>query len=115
MAAKSTPSRTRTSRLDGTERLEDLPSIGPAAARYLRRIGVRKPGDLVGKDPFELYRRLCRKDSCSYDPCLCDQFIAAVRFVKGAPARAWWTYTAERKKVLGHTTKAASRRNDHKT
>ncbi len=80
--------------------LELLPSIGPATARYLRRVGVSKPKQLVGKDPYELYKKLCRVDEKRYDPCLCDQFIAAVRFVNGGPARNWWTYSAERKKIM---------------
>ena len=29
-----------------------------------------------------------------------DVFISAVRFMEGAPARAWWHYTKERKRVL---------------
>ena len=29
-----------------------------------------------------------------HDPCLCDTFIAAVRFMEGGPSRPWWYYTA---------------------
>jgi hypothetical protein len=29
-----------------------------------------------------------------------DTFIAATRFMAGDPARPWWTYAAERKRVL---------------
>ena len=32
------------------------------------------------------------------DPCVLDTFISAVRFMEGAPARPWWSHTAERKK-----------------
>ena len=32
------------------------------------------------------------------DPCVLDTFISAVRFIEEAPARPWWSYTAERKK-----------------
>jgi pathogenicity locus Cdd1 protein len=29
-----------------------------------------------------------------------DTFIAAVRYMEGAPKRPWWHYTAERKRRL---------------
>ncbi len=35
-----------------------------------------------------------------------DTFIAAVRFVEGAPAKPWWAYTAERKRTLAARAKA---------
>ena len=35
-----------------------------------------------------------------HDPCLLDTFIAAVRYMEGAPKKPWWKYTAERKREL---------------
>jgi len=35
-----------------------------------------------------------------YCPCLLDVFIAAVRYVEGAPKKPWGKYTAERKRVM---------------
>jgi len=35
------------------------------------------------------------------DPCVLDTFIAAIRYMEGAPKRPWWHYTAERKRRLG--------------
>jgi len=37
------------------------------------------------------------------DPCLCDAFIAAVRFMEGGPVRPWWYYTPERKEKIGQS------------
>lgn len=81
--------------------LTDLPNIGPAMAEDLRRIGIRSPGDLVGKDPLLLYRKLCRRRGGRQDPCVLDVFMAIVRFMAGEPPKAWWEYTSQRKRIYG--------------
>ena len=85
--------------------LEDLPNVGRAVAADFRRVGIRAPQDLRGRDPYALYDRLNRVTGTRHDPCVLDTFISAVRYVEGAPARPWWKYTAERKRAL---TKAGS-------
>ena len=77
--------------------LEALPNIGPATAADLHLLGISSSEQLKGRDPWELYERLCRITGQRHDPCLLDVFIATVRFVEGAPALPWWHYTAERK------------------
>ena len=88
--------------------LEDLPNVGPSIAADLRRLGIATPLALQGRDPYMLYLDLCRATGMRQDPCVLDTFIAAVRFVEGAPAKPWWAYTAERRRVL-KTTAPASR------
>src|SRR5271170_8024554 len=80
--------------------LEDIPNIGPAVASDLRQLGIMSPADLPGRDPYALYDDLCRITGKRHDPCLIDTFIAAVRYMEGAPKRAWWKYTAERKREM---------------
>jgi hypothetical protein len=80
--------------------LEDLPNVGKAVAADLRRLGIRLPRDLAGRDPYALYDALNRATGMRHDPCLLDTFIAVVRFVDGGPARPWWAYTAERKRMV---------------
>jgi hypothetical protein len=80
--------------------LEQLPNVGPAVAADLRLLGVARPDDLIGRDPYALYDELCRVTRQRHDPCLLDTFLAAVRFMGGEPARPWWAYTAERKRTL---------------
>lgn len=80
--------------------LEDLPNVGKAVAADLRRLGIRVPRDLAGRDPYALYDALNRATGVRHDPCLLDTFIAAVRFIDGGPAQPWWAYTAERKRAL---------------
>ena len=81
--------------------LEQLPNIGPTLAANLRLIGIREPADLRGKDAFVLYQRLCAATGQRQDPCVLDTFMAAVDFMRGAPAAPWWTYTAQRKALFG--------------
>jgi len=90
--------------------LEQIPNIGPSVAADLRLIGIRRPGDLSGRDPYALYDTLCRKTGVRHDPCVLDTFIAAVRFLAGEPARPWWAYTAERKATLARENGLASPR-----
>ena len=47
-----------------------------------------------------MYDDLCRITNQRHDPCLLDTFIAAVRYMEGAPKNPWWKYTAERKREM---------------
>ena len=78
-------------------KLQHIPNIGPAMVEDFKALGIARPAQLTGADPFALYQRLCRITGMRHDPCVLDTFISAVRFMQGEPARAWWHYTAERK------------------
>ncbi len=80
--------------------LEQIPNIGKSIAADLRAIGIHAPRQLVGRDPWQLYEASNAVAGVRQDPCLIDCFIAAVRFMEGAPATPWWHYTDERKRVL---------------
>jgi hypothetical protein len=80
-----------------TTPLTTIPNVGPAVARTLRRLDIVEPGDLRGRDPHELFDRLCELDGHAHDPCLLDTFVAAVAYVDGGPARPWWELSRERK------------------
>jgi len=85
-------------RRDRLNRLEDLPNIGPAMARDLCRLGIDTPADLIGRDPCELYERLCQLTGTRHDPCVLDVFMSVVAFMAGEPAQPWWAYTEARKR-----------------
>lgn len=74
-----------------------IPNVGPATAKYFTILGLNKPFELVGQDPYLLFRELGKITGKQFDPCLADVFISAVRFMEGAPAKKWWYYTTERK------------------
>lgn len=86
---------------DECEALEQLPNIGPALAADLRLLGVNHPRELVARDAFQLYQSLCAISGRRQDPCVLDTFLAATDFMRGAPPRPWWSYTADRKAVYG--------------
>ena len=79
------------------KRLTDIPNVGKAVNRDLELIGIHRPGDLIGKDPYKLYDKLCHITQQRHDHCMIDVFISAVRYMEGEPAQKWWAYTAERK------------------
>ena len=81
-------------------KLSDIPNIGPAMVADFRNIGIERPAQLRGKDPYALYERLCTLTGTRHDPCVIDTFISAVRFMEGAPPRPWWHYTPERKRRM---------------
>lgn len=81
--------------------LRDLPNVGPAMARALECIGIGSPEQLIGKDPLELYQRLCRIRGVKQDPCVLDVFISITRFMNGDAPKAWWAYSVERKRRYG--------------
>lgn len=83
-----------------TVELTDLPNVGPSIANDLRSLGIHKPGDLAGREPVALYLRLNQQTGLRHDPCVLDVFMSVVDFMNGKPAKAWWKYTAARKKLL---------------
>jgi hypothetical protein len=99
MKRKSSIARPTSNREDVTH-LEDIPNIGSAIAADLRQLGITLPVELPGRDPYAMYEDLCQITGQRHDPCLLDTFIAAVRFMEGAPKKPWWKYTAERKRVM---------------
>lgn len=85
---------------DEAIRLEDIPNIGTSIAKDLRGIGVETPEHLKDKDGLELYLELNVVTGSKHDPCIADVFMAAVAFMNGEEAKPWWSYTAQRKKLL---------------
>jgi hypothetical protein len=86
-------------RRETTEALTDLPNVGPAIEKELRRIGIERPQQLVGQDALEIYMRLCEATGRRQDPCLLDTLMSVVDFMNGGEPKVWWAYTAERKRL----------------
>jgi hypothetical protein len=80
--------------------LLELANVGPAVARYLERVGITQTSQLAGRDAIEIYDQMCAASGSRLDPCLLDTVMSAVEQADGGPARPWWDYTAERKRML---------------
>ncbi|NOR51113.1 MAG: mitomycin resistance protein [Gammaproteobacteria bacterium] len=79
--------------------LEELPNVGKAIAGDLHLIGIDHPRELIGKEPFQLYEKLCDITGQRHDPCVIDVFMSVVHFMEGGEPLPWWSFTAERKKI----------------
>ena len=83
------------------QRFRDIPNIGPAMEKDLRILGLQEPSQLIGKDPYRMYKDLCTITQVRQDPCVIDVFISAVRYMEGGPAKIWWSFTKVRKNHEG--------------
>jgi hypothetical protein len=109
MTRQASKRRRKSADIRELTRLEDIPNVGLAVAGGLRQLGITMPGELSGRDPYEMYDDLCRITGQRHDPCLLDTFIAAVRYLEGGPKKPWWKYTAERKRELAARKQAVNR------
>ena len=82
-----------------------LANVGPAVARYLARVGITQTSQLTGRDAVEIYEEMCAVSGRRHDPCLLDTVMSAVEQANGGPARPWWDYTAERKRMLADASR----------
>lgn len=77
-------------------RLQDLPNVGPRTAEDLWRLGIRRREDLRGRDPQEMYERLCRLKGVRIDPCQLYVFRAVVyQATRRSPKPEllkWWAW-----------------------
>lgn len=78
-------------------KFDQIINIGPAMSRDFEQLGIRKPKNLIGKNPVQLYRKLCQINNRFYDPCVLDVFMATVDYMNGSHPKQWWDYTPQRK------------------
>ncbi|MDB5204328.1 MAG: putative mitomycin resistance protein [Candidatus Taylorbacteria bacterium] len=79
------------------KKFEDIPNIGPAMVKDFKLLGLNDPMDLKGKDPYQLYLKICKITKSRHDQCVLDTYMAAVDFMNGASPKFWWKYTLLRK------------------
>ena len=75
--------------------LQTIPGVGPSIAEDLRRIGIERVDDLVGRDPEELFDESNATCGVIQDRCLLYTFRCAVYFAEGGrePERLkWWNW-----------------------
>jgi len=75
--------------------LTTIPGIGPKLAQMLVEVGIRRVGDLVGKDPEEMYLELCGLKG-PVDRCVLYAFRCAVYFAEHPGVEPsslkWWDF-----------------------
>lgn len=78
--------------------LRDLPGVGPAIEKDLRRIGFSKPTDLIGENPQAMYERWTKLSGGS-EKCMLYVFRCAVYCVSTPPHKLmkkkmkWWNWS----------------------
>ena len=76
--------------------LQRIPGVGPSIAADLRRLGVRRPADLAGRDPQALYDEFERLTGAHVDRCVLYVFRCAVHVAGGAGGDPellkWWNW-----------------------
>lgn len=87
---------------------QQIVNVGPATEKDFHVLGFRRPQQLIGEDPWQLYCRLCKTTHVMHDPCVLDVLIATVDYMNGNPPKKWWAYTAERKKKYSDRLQAFS-------
>ncbi|MDQ2741395.1 MAG: helix-hairpin-helix domain-containing protein [Chloroflexota bacterium] len=89
--------RASTPEQDLLRALQTIPSVGPAMAGDLVRLGISDVRQVGEREPAEMFETLCDLDGMRHDPCVLDVFSAAVAYARGEPARPWWEFSRERK------------------
>lgn len=76
--------------------LRTIPGVGPSIAEDLWDLGIRRVGDLRGKDPERLYRHRCRQQGAPIDRCLLYVFRCAVYYAEtprpNPELLLWWNW-----------------------
>ncbi len=77
--------------------LTDLPGVGPSIAEDLRGLGYRRPADLVGGDPEEMYERWMQSsgvpERCMLYVFRCAVYCAETPVSSREPERTqWWNW-----------------------
>jgi len=76
--------------------LEQIPGVGKSVAQDLHRLGITAAGQLKGRDPEELYERLCRFKASPVDRCMLYIFRCAVYYAStedpDPELLKWWNW-----------------------
>ena len=59
-------------------KLTELGSVGPATVGDLKILGITSVEELIGRNPHELYQRLCSLTNTHHDICMLDIFCCAI-------------------------------------
>jgi hypothetical protein len=77
------------------DNLQHIPGVGPSLSADLRLLDIHTIADLKGKNPQEMYDRLCAITHSRQDPCVLYVFRGAVYFASHTthdPKKLKWWY-----------------------
>jgi hypothetical protein len=81
-------------------KLSDLRSIGPAALKDFKLLGIDRVEDLKKKNSINLYNQLCEITNVRHDPCVIDVFRTAIEQAKDprleSQKKNWWYWSKHR-------------------
>ena len=93
-----------------SKELQQVPGVGKSIAVDLYDLGIRSVGDLSGRDPEDLYWRLCARQGGHVDRCVLYVFRCAVYFAShknhNPELLKWWNW--KDKKELAAKSKKES-------
>jgi len=76
--------------------LQTIPGVGKSISKILWNIGIENVSDLKGKDPEELYFRICANQGCQVDRCMLYVCRSLVYFAENKnpdPEKLkWWNW-----------------------
>jgi len=82
--------------MTANDELERIPGVGPSIARDLRAIGITSVDQLQGKDPEQLYEKLCRFKASPVDRCMLYVLRCAVYYASSEDPDPrllqWWNW-----------------------
>jgi hypothetical protein len=83
-------------KVKGSNELTMIPYVGPSIAADFRNIGINRVEDLKGKNPLELYERICMYQGLQVDRCVLYVCRSAVYFAENSnpdPEKLkWWNW-----------------------
>ncbi len=81
---------------ESLEHLQKIPGVGKEISKDLYNIGIHEVSQLKGKNPEELYERLCSYKGLKIDRCVLYVFRCAVYFANEKnpePEKLkWWNW-----------------------
>ena len=76
--------------------LQTIPGVGKSISQILWNIGIENVSDLKGKDPEELYFKICADQGCQVDRCVLYVCRSSVYFAENKnpdPEKLkWWNW-----------------------
>jgi hypothetical protein len=80
--------------------LRRIPGVGPRIALDLWNIGIRGVAELAGREPEELYARICHHQGVQVDRCMLYVMRCAVYYAATPEPEPrllkWWAWKDER-------------------